>query len=92
MLSVYDNIDGYSKSNISLTNKSRIKVYDKTRLQKNLKYIDIGYLIMNKKILNFLSEKNFGMESQLYPKLIEEKIFHLSYLNIDIIALATLEG
>ena len=36
MLSVYDNIDGYSKSNISLTNKRRIKVYDKTRSQKNL--------------------------------------------------------
>ena len=41
--------------------------------QKNLKYIDIGYVIMNKKILGYLSQKNLGMESQIYPKLIEEK-------------------
>ena len=73
MLSVYDNIDSYSKSNISLSNKKRLKVYDKTRSQKNLNYIDIGYVIMNKKILGYLSQKNLSMESQIYPKLIEEK-------------------
>ena len=38
MLSVYDNIDGYSKSNISLTNKRRIKIYDKTRTKKSKIY------------------------------------------------------
>lgn len=73
MLSLYDNTDNYSRSNISLTKKNEIKVYDKCRKKKNLKFIDIGYVIMKKKILNLLTNKNTNFENKIYPQLIKEK-------------------
>lgn len=73
MLSLYDNSDNYSKSNVRMASKNEIKIYDKSRQEKNLKFIDIGYVIMNKKILNLLTNQNLNFEGQIYPRLIEEK-------------------
>lgn len=73
MLSLYENTDNYSKSNVSLTSNNKIKTYDKSRTKKNLKFIDLGYVIMKKKILNLLTDQNINFENQIYPQLIEKK-------------------
>lgn len=97
-LTVYDNSDGWTKSNISLDssiNKSidefylnkagvgtklcepdilngKVLVYDKKRLTQNLNYVDIGYAIVSKKTLGYMSSDNENFEAVVYPKVLNE--------------------
>lgn len=96
-LSVYDNSDGWTKSNIDLkiddkllsdcyANQSisdmrfyepdllngEVIVYDKKRTVPNLKYVDIGYAIVSKNTLSYMSTENENFEAVVYPKLLKE--------------------
>lgn len=75
-LSVYENEDNYTKSNLIVLDNSQIAVYDKKRSSKKLKGVDIGYAIVSKKVLNLMNKENENFEAVVYPKLIEEgKLF-----------------
>lgn len=70
-LSVYDNNDNWTKSNIIVEN-DKVLVYDKKRVPPNLKYVDIGYAIISKKALDYINENNDNFEAIVYPKLLNE--------------------
>lgn len=75
-LSVYENEDNYTKSNLKVLDNSQIAAYDKKRSSKKLKGVDIGYAIVSKKVLNLMNKENENFEAVVYPKLIEEgKLF-----------------
>lgn len=72
LVTVYSNLDNSTKNNISVNEKGYVEKYDKTRNEKNLNGIDIGYFIVNKKILELLPNFNSSFELDILPKLIRK--------------------
>lgn len=73
LVTVYSNFDNATKSNILVGNNGLVKIYDKTRTEKNLNGVDIGFFILDKKILNLFPQENFSFEKIILPKLVAEK-------------------
>ena len=68
----YANLDGYTKSNLLIAEDGKVEVYDKKRLTPNLSGVDIGYAIVNKKVLDMLPDGGFNLEAVLYPILVDQ--------------------
>ncbi|MDR0918688.1 MAG: HAD-IIIA family hydrolase [Oscillospiraceae bacterium] len=71
-LTAYANRDGYTKSNLKI-NESLVEVYDKKRITEGLQGVDIGYAVVNKKVLELLPDTNCNFEKEVYPQLVEQK-------------------
>ena len=69
--SAYLNDDNYTKSNLIIDEDGKVLTYDKKRETPNLKGVDIGYAIVNKKVFDLLPDGNENFEKIIYPKLIE---------------------
>jgi len=76
MVTVYDNADNYTKSNIRIDADGRIGLYDKTRTAENLQGVDIAYMIAERDILNLIPEGNVSFEKTVYPKLVQDRQLH----------------
>ncbi len=72
-VSVYQNKDLYTKSNMKISENGLVEVYDKKRVTENLQGVDIGYAIIDKKALELMPEVNDNFEKYVYPKLVEQK-------------------
>lgn len=72
----YWNRDDYTKNNLCIAEDGMVEVYDKKRLTPRLQGVDIGYAVVNKKVLSLLPEENHNFEAVVYPALVaEEKLF-----------------
>jgi len=80
LVTIYDNKDGYTKSNIRIDESGRVDVYDKTRTAENLQGVDIGFMIMRRDILDLMPDGNVSFEKTVYPKLVEKRQLH-AYVN-----------
>lgn len=72
-ITVYENKDNSTKNNIYVDGNSYVTKYDRTRQDKNLNGVDIGFFIINKKIMELMPKHNFSFEQEILPKLIEKK-------------------
>lgn len=70
-LSAYENKDGYTKSNLRLDKTGCVLCYDKTRQEKALCGVDIGYAIINKQVMELYLGENGNFEKIVYPQLVE---------------------
>lgn len=70
-LTVYSNKDNYTKNNMKLNDDGLVEVYDKTRSASDLQVVDIGYAIVNRKVLELLPEENMNFEKEIYPQLVD---------------------
>ena len=50
----------------------KVVTYDKKRQTPNLKYVDIGYAIVSKKVFDYMSVENENFEAVVYPKVLKE--------------------
>lgn len=66
-VSAYENRDLYTKSNLQLDKVGKVYIYDKKRTKPDLQGVDIGYAIVQKKILDMISVENQNFESVVYP-------------------------
>ena len=76
-ISAYENSDNYTKSNLKIDNitdisSGKVIVYDKKRTTEDLQGVDIGYAIVSKKVLDYMSDENENFEAVVYPKLVSE--------------------
>jgi len=71
-VTVYSNKDSITKNN-TLVEDGMVKVYDKTRMIRGLNGVEIGYFIVQKKVLDLLPEENVSFEKTVFPKLIKER-------------------
>lgn len=69
-ITAYTNRDDYTKNNLMISSDGAVILYDKKRANKNSKGVDIGYAIINRKVLELLPEDNVNFEAYIYPKLI----------------------
>jgi len=72
-VTIYTNKDNFTKSNMRIDNQGYGILYDKSRKEKNLSGVDIGFFIINKKVLELMPNTNFSFEKEILPKLIKEK-------------------
>lgn len=72
LTTVYTNKDLSTKNNIMVDQGGHVKKYDKNRLDKSLNGVEIGFFIINKKILKFFPKGNFQFERDLLPKLAQK--------------------
>ena len=72
-VTVYSNDDSYTKNNMRIRDDGLVEVYDKKRTEKKLKGVDIGYALVSKDVLNYMSPNNDNFEAIVYPKLVSEK-------------------
>ena len=73
LVTVYSNIDNYTKNNTLVNDKGLVEVYDKSRKTPGLNGVDIGFFILNKKIFNLFPQENFSFEKVILPQLILKK-------------------
>ena len=72
-LSVYSNKDGYTKNNLRLCKDSeKVEVYDKSRKEKDLAGVDIGYAVIDRCIVDALSMPAGNFAAAVYAKTCNE--------------------
>lgn len=71
-LSVYENRDGYTKDNL-LVQDGLVTIYDKKRVTSGLRGVDIGYAIIDKCVLQYITESGMNFEAVVYPEVIRQK-------------------
>ena len=69
-ITVYSNKDNYTRSNVRVENELVVE-YDRTRTLHGLNGVDIGYAMLNKSVLRYLSGDNVHFEKTVYPRLVE---------------------
>ncbi len=74
LTTIYSNKDHSTKNNI-FVNNGFVTKYDKSRKDKNLNGVDIGFFIINKKVLKLLPKYNSQFETRILPKLIQKRRF-----------------
>ncbi len=72
-VTIYINKDNFTKSNMKVDDQGYVILYDKSRKEKNLSGVDIGFFIINKKVLELMPDINISFEKEILPKLIKEK-------------------
>lgn len=70
MVTVYTNKDGVTQNNMLVNDKGYVLKYDKSRQDKNLNGVEIGFFILRKKLLKSLPNYNFSFEKEVIPSLI----------------------
>lgn len=73
LVTLYANQDNYTKNNTYVTQDGIVKQYDKRNKGKNLNGVDIGFFILQKRVLDLLPEENCSFEKIVLTKLIEKK-------------------
>jgi len=80
-VTVYTNKDGIRKNNIYVDKDGFVVRYDRSRKNPNLNGVEIGFFIIDKKIVNKMPNDNFSFEDIIIPKLIEQR--QLSGFKVD---------
>lgn len=73
LTTIYSNKDNSTKNNIFVDEKGYVTKYDRNRIEQNLNGVDIGFFIINKKVLQLLPESNSQFETEVLPELIVKR-------------------
>lgn len=73
LLTVFSNIDRSTKNNCAVSSDSLIEKYDTSRKDPSLNGVDVGFMIVDKQVLNLLPAENSKFEEVVFPKLISER-------------------
>ena len=71
MATVYDNGDGYTRSNVRVED-GQVTAYDPTRAAPGLQGVEIGYAIVRRETLDLLPAHDALFEKAVYPQLVED--------------------
>ncbi|MHA2329132.1 MAG: HAD-IIIA family hydrolase [Candidatus Hodarchaeales archaeon] len=72
-VTIYSNKDEFTRNNMLVDNKSFVIKYDRSRTDKNLSGVDIGYFLMDKKVLDLMPSDNFSLSAIILPMLVEKR-------------------
>ena len=72
-VTIYSNIDGYTKNKMKVNKKGIVELYDKSRQTPGLQGVDIGYFILKKNLLRDLPKEDFSFEKVVVQRLITGK-------------------
>jgi histidinol-phosphate phosphatase family protein len=69
-ITVYRNLDGYTKDNLRVDANASVVAYDKKRTQPGLAGVDIGYVLLKRSVIESLPAGNVSFEREAYPQLV----------------------
>ena len=73
-LLAYEDLINFSRPNLDIDQNSNVTIYDSERKNKNLRYVDIGYMCTNKDIFKKLNfSKNLSLSKNILPDLVKSK-------------------
>jgi D-glycero-D-manno-heptose 1,7-bisphosphate phosphatase len=72
-VTVYTNKDKFTRNNMLVDDEFFVTKYDRSRTDKNLNGVDIGYFLMNKKVLDLMPNDNFSLSQVILPLLVERR-------------------
>ncbi len=72
-ITAYANRDQYTKNNLRIADTGLVEVYDKKRTTPGLAGVDIGYAIINRKVIEAVPDESVNFEAYSYPQLVEQK-------------------
>ena len=70
---VYNNLDSCTMNNMLVSDNNLVITYDKSRQSKNLNGVEIGFFVLQKRMIVNLPEGNYPFEKILLPDLIQKK-------------------
>jgi len=70
---VYTNKDNFTKNNILVDDKGFVVKYDRSRQSPDLNGVEIGFFIVDKKILEMFPEHKFHFEKEILSQLVEKR-------------------
>ena len=73
MVTVYRNADGYTRDNLRVDGDGYVIEYDKTRASPGLSGVDIGFILMNRSVVDMLPNENVSFEEVIYPQLVAQR-------------------
>ncbi|MCC6293386.1 MAG: HAD-IIIA family hydrolase [Bryobacterales bacterium] len=73
-MTVYDNRDGYSRANVSVHEDGRVRVYDPGRSAAGLRDVDIGFLFLDREVVELAGHGNTSLGESLYPELVRREM------------------
>ena len=71
-VTIYTNKDNFTKNNMKVDDQGYVILYDKSRQEENLSGVDIGFFIINKKVLELMPDTNFSFEKEILSELIKK--------------------
>ncbi len=72
-ITVYTNKDSFTKNNILVDDKGFVVKYDRSRQTPDLNGVEIGFFIINKKILKLLPKNNCHFEKEILLQLVKRR-------------------
>lgn len=73
-VTVYNNRDGYTRSNLSVDARGLVTIYDKSRKTPGLQGVDIGFILMRREVVGLLpGDGNVSFEAEIYPRLVADR-------------------
>jgi len=72
-ITIYTNKDNFTKNNIKVDDKGYVTLYDRERKEKDLSGVEIGFYIINKKVLDIIPNTNLCFEKDIIPQLIHKR-------------------
>jgi len=72
LMTVYNNSEAIRSNNVTVVN-GEITDYDNNKPKQSFTHVDGGVTVLNKAALDLTKEKNFSLEDEIYPKLIEKR-------------------
>lgn len=73
LTTIYSNKDNSTKNNVLVDESEYVIKYDRSRQEAGLNGVDIGFFIINKKVLDLLPNHNSHFEKDILPQLIFKK-------------------
>lgn len=73
LVTVYSNKDNSTRNNSYINDEGVFEKYDKSRTEADLNGVDIGFMIVDKKVLKLLPKGNSKFEDVVFPLLIAKK-------------------
>jgi len=73
MVTVYRNADGYTRDNLRVDDDGYVVEYDKTRASPDLLGVDIGFILMDRSVIDILPDDNISFEEVIYPQLVAQR-------------------
>lgn len=73
MITVYRNLDRYSRDNVRVDGSGCVVAYDKSRTAPGLQGVEIGFAVLPRTMVANLPDANVSLEATLYPELVKRR-------------------